>query len=245
MLRRFRRPGGAAEPRLLLLCFPHAGAGAALFRSWPAHLPADIEVVCPCLPGRDGRAAEAPLADMAKLITDLQNQVTAVLDRPYALYGHSLGAFIAFELAHVLRRQDAAAPVRLIVSGQRAPRLPYRQTPIYTLPDDEFLTAVRRRHQAIPEKLLADPAMRAYLTRLPRADFALVEAYQRPVVGRLPCPITAFGGVDDSTIESAELAAWSAETDADFRLQMMPGGHFFPQAHTAELLGRIANALPI
>jgi surfactin synthase thioesterase subunit len=65
------------------------------------------------------------------------------------------------------------------------------------------------------------------------------------VVGRLPCPITAFGGVDDSTIESAELAAWSAETDADFRLQMMPGGHFFPQAHTAELLGRIANALPI
>ena len=244
-VRRFRRAGGdaASEPRLRLFCFPHAGAGAALFRSWPEHLPHGVEVVCPCLPGRDARAAEAPLAEMAPLVRDLAHQIADLLDRPYALYGHSLGAFVAFDLAHELIRRGAPAPAQLLVSGQRGPSLPYDQTPIYQLPDDAFIAAVCRRHNAIPAAILADKAMLAYLTRLLRADFTLVEAFCYTAATRLTCRITAYGGVDDPMIGREQLAAWSQETVGGFNLRMVPGAHFFPQSHPAELLAQVSDDL--
>ncbi|MFI4995274.1 MAG: thioesterase II family protein [Hyphomicrobiales bacterium] len=246
-VRRFRRTGdaGASEPRLRLFCFPHAGAGAASFRTWPDHLPDGIEVACPCLPGRDARAGETPLAQMAPLVRDLADQVANLLDRSYALYGHSLGAFIAFDLAHELVKRGAPEPARLIVSGQRGPRLPYGRTPIFRLPDDEFLAGVRRRHNAIPEAILADPAMRTYLTRLLRADFTLVEAYRHPDVSPLSCTITVYGGVDDPMVRREQLEAWTQETAGDCAIRMVPGAHLFPQSHQAELLALISRDLEV
>nr|WP_240980243.1 alpha/beta fold hydrolase [Ramlibacter agri] len=231
-----------------VLCFAHAGAGAAIFRTWPEHLPAGIELACPSLPGRDARAMEAPLSDMQALVADVAGTVLPLLDLPYCLYGHSLGAFVAFDLAHELARQGAPRPLHLFVGAQRAPRLPHSQEPIYQLPDAAFLDGVRSRHDALPAALLADAGMRSYLTRLLRADFTLVEAYRHAAREPLSCGITVFGGREDTAVPPALLAGWAEETTAPCETVLLPGGHFFFRSHAAaffaEFRPRLAGAMP-
>ena len=244
-VRVFRRPGeqDSSEPRLRLFCFPHAGAGAAIFRDWPKHLPDGVEIACPCLPGRDARAGEPPISQMAPLARDLADDIASLIDRPYALYGHSLGAFVAFDLANELVRRGLPPPTRLLAAGQRGPSLPYPLDPIYHLPEEAFLAAVRRRHNAIPEAVLADKAMMAYLARLLRADFTLVEAYRHQAGERLNCPITAFGGLDDPGIAREQLEAWARETTGACTIRMVSGGHFFPQTNQAGFLAELSAQL--
>ena len=244
-VRRFRRAVDAegSAPWLQLVCFPHAGAGSGLFRAWPQQLPKGVEVVCPILPGRDARAGEAPLIDMAILAGDVADQLEGLLKAPYAIYGHSLGAFIAFDLTHELARRGAPGPMRLFASGQRGPSLPYPAAPNYLLEDQALLDAVRRRHNAIPEAVLADLGMRAYLVRLLRADFTLVEAYRYVATLPLDCPITVLGGRDDPMITRAQLDLWARETRAGCEVVTIAGGHFYPQTHAAETLAAISARL--
>jgi medium-chain acyl-[acyl-carrier-protein] hydrolase len=238
----------AAGTRLRVFCFPHAGAGAAIFRSWPEHLPAGIEIACPSLPGRDARAAEPPQADLETLVAGVAADVLPLLDVPYCLYGHSLGAFVAFDLAHELARRGAPPPRRLFVAAQRAPRLPHPQAPIWQLPDGAFLDAVRQRHDALPPALLADPDMKRYLTRLLRADFTLVEAYHYRAEEILSCAMTVFGGRDDTAVPSTLMPGWADETTGPCEIVLLPGGHFFFRSHPgpflAEFSARLAAALP-
>ena len=222
-----------------LLCFPHAGAGAVFFMSWPSYLQPWIDVVCPCLPGRDARAGEQPMTEMTPLVRGIADDIEALLDVPYALYGHSLGSFIAFDLARELARRGRLAPKYLFVSGQRAPSLPYRQTPIFHQADDAFLASVRQRHNALPKSLIADPAMKAFLVRLLRADFKLVEAYRYEAGAPLGCPIMAFGGLDDPAIGRDQLDPWSRETTGRFQVRLIEGAHFFPQTHPTQALAPI------
>jgi medium-chain acyl-[acyl-carrier-protein] hydrolase len=234
---------GTVPARLRILCFPHAGAGAAMFRTWPEFLPEGVELACPSLPGRDERAAELPLADMQALVQVVVEQVRPVLDRPYCLFGHSLGAFVAFELARALTREGAPQPLHLFVAAQRAPRLPHPQTPIYQLPDADFLEGVRLRHEALPPALLADAAMRRFLTRLLRADFTLVEAYRYAAAAPLSCGLTAFGGREDTAVPPGLLAGWADETRAACELVLLPGAHFFFRTHPADFFSAFSTRL--
>jgi medium-chain acyl-[acyl-carrier-protein] hydrolase len=218
-----------------------------MFRTWPAHLPAHVELACPTLPGRDALATEAPLADMQALVALMADQVLPLLDLPYCLFGQSLGAFVAFDLAHELARRGAPQPRHLFVASQRAPRLPHPQEPIYQLPDAAFLAGVRLRHDALPAALLADAAMRSYLTRLLRADFTLVEAYSRTAREPLSCGVTAFGGTEDTAVPPSLLAGWADETTGPCEIVLLPGGHFLfrshPAAFFAEFSPRLASAM--
>ena len=243
-MRILRRTGlDAAAVRLRVVCFAHAGAGAAMFRTWPDALPAGIELVCPSLPGRDVRAAEQPLADMPSLVARVAADVSPLLDMPYCLFGHSLGAFVAFELAHELAHWDARQPVHLFVAAQRSPRLPHPQAPIYALPDAEFLAGVQRRHEALPAALLADPEMKRYLTRLLRADFILVEAYRSVRRDCISCPITAFGGREDTAVPAALLPGWAEETSGACETVLLPGGHFFLRTHPDAFFSTFSECL--
>src|SRR5262245_41626934 len=127
----FRRPSPSA--RLRLYCFPFAGGGASIFRLWPDALPASVEVCSVQPPGRETRFREAPFARMAPLVAVLADVLLPELERPYALFGHSMGALIAFELAREQRRRRARPPEQLIVSGRGAPHLPARLTPLHNL----------------------------------------------------------------------------------------------------------------
>jgi acyl transferase domain-containing protein/surfactin synthase thioesterase subunit len=238
------RPHPRSQARLRLFCFAYAGAGASMFRAWSEDLPAEIEV-CPIqLPGREDRFGEPPLTRLSTLIQRLVPLLDQELQIPFALFGHSLGGLICFELARELRKQNLPCPVHLLVSGCRAPQIPDLDLPIHRLDDPQFLEALRRLN-GTPEEVLKNPElMRLFLPAL-RADFALLETYFYATQAPLACPISVFGGAQDSKVSQAQLAAWRDQTLADFTLTMFPGDHFF--LHTAQplLLPAIAEKISL
>jgi len=214
------------KTRLRLFCFPYAGAGALIFRTWSDGLPADVEV-CPVqLPGRGTRLMERPFTQLSPLIEALAQALVPFLDKPFAFFGHSLGALVSFELARRVRRQYGVHPLRLFVSAGRAPQIPHRGPRIHTLPDKEFLMELRRLNGTPSELLGHEELMEIMLTVL-RADFALYETYLYSTEPPLNCPITAFGGLQDHRVSDSDLEAWSAQTSVSFSKRMFPGDHFF------------------
>ena len=169
---------------------------------------------------------ERPYTRLSPLVEALGAALIPLLDKPFALFGHSLGTLIAFELARRLRETYSVSPVRLIVSAGAAPQLSHRGTPVHNLPETEFLAELRRLN-GTPIELLNHAELMEILLPLLRADFALYETYQYSVAPALNCPITAFGGLQDRRVEQADLAAWSVQTDNSFALRMFPGDHFF------------------
>jgi medium-chain acyl-[acyl-carrier-protein] hydrolase len=235
-----RKPNPLA--RLRLFCLPYAGGSALIFRTWSNALPADIEV-CPIqLPGRSTRLKEQPFTEMSALIQVLAQVLSSLLDRPFAIFGHSLGALIGFELARQLRRQYSLSPVRLFVSAGRAPQDSRRDSSIYALPANEFLAEVRRLN-GIPKEVLAHDELMAIVLPLLRADFALYDTYEYSAEPPLKCPISAFGGLQDSKVSESDLEAWRDETTAFLSLRMLPGDHFFLNTAQPLLLQLISQEL--
>ncbi|GIJ48800.1 thioesterase [Virgisporangium aliadipatigenens] len=214
---------------LSLFCFPHAGGGAALFRPWTAPLARVGIESCPVqLPGREDRFREEPFRRVDLLVPRVRAVLEPYLDRPYALYGHSMGAIVAFELARALRREGAPPPAHLVVSGRIAPHLVDPRPTLHDLPDDVLL---KRLHAlgGIPDALRAAPELLAVALPLVRADLELNETYRYVAEPPLPVRLSAYGGADDPKVDATELSAWSSQTAAEFRQRTFPGGHFFTQ----------------
>lgn len=220
----YRKPNPGA--RLRLFCLPYAGGGASIFRKWPDGLPADVEV-CPIqLPGRGTRLMERPFTRLPLLIEALAQALAPLLDKPFALFGHSLGALVSFELACHLRSLYGVHPVRLIVSAGRAPQFPHQDQPIHNCPEVEFLAQLYRLN-GTPRDLLADAELMEIVLPVLRADFALYETYVYSKEPPLNCPISAFGGMQDSRVSHSDLDGWRDQTSASFSLRTFPDGHFF------------------
>lgn len=235
-----RLPRPEASQRLF--CFPYAGGGALIFHSWPDALPPTIEVCVIQLPGRGARLLERPYKRMESLVSALADALAPMLDKPFALFGHSMGAWIGFELARRLRRKQRVEPLHLFVSGSGAPHLPQRDMPLHDLPDEEFFRALRRLNGTPKEILKNEELMRLIAPSL-RADFAICENYsyvRRPL---LSCPITAFGGTQDRKLRQGDIEAWREETSGAFHMQIFPGDHFFIHTAVQPLLARLAREL--
>jgi surfactin synthase thioesterase subunit len=220
----FHRP--RADPRLRLFCFPFAGAGASLFRPWADVLPAGMELGAVQLPGREERVAEPPFTSMPELMEALDGALAPLLERPFAFFGHSLGALLAFELTRHLRRRGGPVPRYLFVSGAPGPGLPRSGPPLHALPEPEFLQAVRLLSGG-PDAVLDNPEFADVWGRLLRADLQLAETYRLLPEATLDVPIAAFGGVADLTVSREALAAWGEWTHGGFSQHMLPGGHLF------------------
>lgn len=235
-----RRP--SPQARLRLFCFPYAGGGAAIFRAWSDGLPADVEV-CPVqFPGRGTRLMEAPFTRLAPLIQSLAQALFSLLDKPFAFFGHSLGALVSFELARQLRRQYGVQPVRLFISADRAPQIPYRDPLIHRLPEQEFLLELLRL-KGTPREVLEDAELRQIMLPLLRADFAVYETYGYATEPPLNCPISAFGGLRDHRVNRGDLEAWRDQTSVSFSLRMFPGDHFFLNTTQPALLRVLSQEL--
>ncbi|WP_326836052.1 alpha/beta fold hydrolase [Amycolatopsis rhabdoformis] len=233
-----RWTGTPADTRLI--CLPHAGAGAASFARWPELFPPGIAPVRVQLPGREDAAGRPPLRRLADAVAGLLPQVLALGEGPLALYGHSMGALLAFELARAL--DDVGhPPAHLFVSGRRAPHLPARKAPIHRLPDDEFAVALTDLGMATATQ--AGPAFRRYAFPLIKADLALSEEYDHVTHPRLRCPITVFAGTEDPIVDADQVTAWRAMTVGPFATHAFGGGHFFHQQHRAAIAARITEAL--
>jgi medium-chain acyl-[acyl-carrier-protein] hydrolase len=234
------------RPRARLICVPYAGAGTAAYRPWTTALPPWIEVWAVRLPGRESRLVEPPLTDLRALVAALTVAVAEELpDRaalPYALYGHSMGALVCYELAQALLAGGLPAPVHLFVSGRRAPQIPDELPAIYHLPPQEFLAEVRRLN-GIPEAILAEPGLIELILPALAADFAVVETFTYAAAPPLPLGISAFGGDLDPTTAVAQLAAWEEQTRGPFSMRMLPGDHFFIHSQRDALLPALASDL--
>ena len=166
------------QARLRLFCFPYAGGAASIYRIWHQHLPADIEVCAVQLPGRENRIREHPYTNLVEGVQTLLPNLLPSLDKPFALFGHSMGALIAYELAQQLQSYGQT-PTHLLVSGRRAPMLPEPEALIHTLPSSAaFLNALQRRYNNLPALIFDDAELRELFVPLLRADLMLVETYQ-------------------------------------------------------------------
>ncbi|MBA2283891.1 MAG: thioesterase [Ktedonobacteraceae bacterium] len=228
--------------RLRLFCFPYAGGSASLFREWSAFFPREIEVCAIQLPGRENRLVEPPLSEFEPLVHQLAQAISPYLEKPCAVFGHSLGALVSFELARSLRQREGFCPVRLLVSAHRAPQLPDPYPPVYNLPLPEFLQELRLL-QGTPEEVLHHEELMQVLLPMLRADFTLAETYRYIPGEPLACPCSAFGGLRDTHVSRAELAAWQQQTSVTFNLRMFPGDHFFLHSDRILLVQAIASEL--
>lgn len=229
---------GVQPTRMRLFCLPHAGGGASFFRSWQAQMPAGVQVCRIQPPGREGRIGEPAYRQMTVLVAELAAQMRPWLDQPFALFGHSMGSVVAYELACALQRM-ARTPVQLWVSACRAPHLADIR-PIHHLPRAEFLAALGARG-GTPRSVLENQDYMAMMEPVLRADLELIERWHRSTWQPLPCPITALAATDDGVTPLEAVQAWRPYTNAGFALQCFSGGHFYlsdPALAVPALVGR-------
>lgn len=232
----------APEAILCLFCFPYAGGSATVFSGWSEGLPATIEVRPIQLPGRGARLMEHPINRTPELVEAVAEALIPHLDKPFAFFGHSMGAIIIFELARYLRAECNTEPLHLFVSGSLAPQIRLPKSPTYKLSDAAFVEKLRQLNGTPPEILEHYELMRLVTPSL-RADYELAETYTYLKSEPLACPITAFGGLGDKLVSQRQLQAWDKQTAATFSLQMFRGDHFFIHSSKKLVLKALSTKL--
>jgi surfactin synthase thioesterase subunit len=231
---RQRRPEAAVR----LYCFPHSGGSLGEYLRWSDGLPG-LELWGVNLPGRGRRMSEEPYRRMDELVGAMADAVS--FQPPFALFGHSLGAVVAFELARTLRDRGGPEPRALILSSYQAPHLPRTDPDVHGLPDEQLLPIVERQYGEVSTALRDDPEFLRFTLGYHRADFEMIETY-RYVEGRpLSVPLIVTGGTEDYPVEALE--AWRRHTTGPFSVRRFPGDHFYLRGQREELLRLIASTL--
>jgi medium-chain acyl-[acyl-carrier-protein] hydrolase len=223
-------PGGL----LRLFCFPYAGGSASIFRAWNKRL-SSVAQVCPVqLPGRGERINEVAFTGLVPLIDALVSALAPNLQEPFAFFGHSMGALIAFELARKLRSEHGPLPIHIIVSGRRAPQIP-QDSLTYNLGETEFDDELLRLG-GIGKEVVEDPEIMQLVKPMIRADFQVCQEYKYCYQLPLPCPLTVLGGSDDPDVRMEHLTPWREQTSGEFAISTFPGEHFFIQSASDAVL---------
>ena len=234
------KPNPKASVRLF--CYPYAGGTALVFRTWAQKIPANVEVVAIQLPGRATRMQEPPISKLTDLVEPIASALAPFLDKPFAFFGHSMGALIAFEVARFFRRQGRALPRHLFVSARSAPQLFSDHAPLYNLPKDKLLAELQQL-EGTPREVLEHPELMDLMLPTLRSDFSVCDTYEYKQEAPLACPITALGGLQDSDVSRQKVEAWREQTSATFTLRMVPGNHFFLHSNETLLLNLLATQL--
>ncbi len=236
------KPKPNPSAQLKLFCLPFAGGGSVSFRPWSDLVPEQIELIAVEIPGRGRRIGEPLRRRMDYLIPDMAQGLLPELDKPFALFGHSMGTLLAFELAHFLKDHQHPKPLHLFLSGRGAPHIPSRDKPIHRLADDEFIREIKN-FNGTPKEVLEHEELMQIVVPILRADFEICETYQFKPKLPLEIPITVFGGLRDSGASREELAAWEKHTSSEFNLRMFPGDHFFLLEHFRVLIESMVRDL--
>jgi len=231
-----------SEAKFRLICLPHSGGVASLYQHLNTYLPAQIELCSVQLPGRETRYGENFVLSIDTLTDQLSEACQELIDRPFALFGHSLGALIGFELLKKLRTHSLS-PHMFFISACNPPHKLVGLSTIHQLSDEDFMKKVRSWGDAIPKKVLENPElMNIILPRL-RADFTLFETYPYKEEPALTCPFTLFGGTEDPIVTPSNLQEWAQHTTCKPSLRIFSGDHFYHQQFTKELCDAISKTL--
>lgn len=222
-----------------LVCFPHAGGSASFFRSWFDLLPSAIQLHNVQYPGREERLAEPLVTSLSEMADTIAAEILSLAGRPTMLFGHSMGAAVAYEVAVRLERAGTI-PEALLVSGQPAP---HRRRPkaLHRASDDELLTDIDRIGATGSRLLREDVELRNLLLPMIRADYQVIETYESPVGGRLRAPVLVLRGDADEDVSAEDAAAWSERTLFYQGERVFPGGHFYLQERRAEVVGVLVD----
>jgi medium-chain acyl-[acyl-carrier-protein] hydrolase len=232
---------GGKAGAVALVCIPYAGGSAAMFRSWVKSIP-ELDIHALALPGRGARLEAAPFTSIEPLVASACEAIVAACTLPFALFGHSMGALIAFEAARLLRRSFDLQPVHLYVSGFRAPHLIDPRPALYDLPRNEFVEEIRRIGAPTfdPDKY---PELIELMLPTLRADFRVVQTYKYGEAPALNCPITAFGGRADPEVAEWQLSEWRQHTNGPFSISLHGGNHACIVTDPREIQRRIGRDL--
>jgi surfactin synthase thioesterase subunit len=229
------RPAAAIR----LACLPSAGGGAGGFAAWGTMLGDAVEIHALALPGRERRIEEPPGFDVA----DVANAVAArVAGHRFALYGHSMGGLLAYEVAVALRRAGAPGPAHLFVAAARPPDARDPLAEAVTLDDETLLSQVAALG-GMPAEVLAEPEMREIILGPLRADLGWLHRYRPHPEPPLDVPVTGFAGVDDPNADPTLMRGWSRYTTGAFELETLAGGHFFTPAGVRRIAEKIRDGV--
>lgn len=229
--------------RLRLLCFPYAGGSASVFRGWERHLPSCVEVLAAQLPGRAGRWREAPLTNLNTVVEALRGPVAPYLDKPFAFFGHSMGALISLELARRIRDDFGSEPWRLFVASCNPPLLDRPMPTLATLGDDDLRKQLS--DLGLADEVLAEEELMEVLLPLVRADLGVADGYVDRDGERLSCPVTAFHGQRDPMVTRDDMALWSRVTHGRFVLRSVPAAHLFDNQGWQAVLTAVSDDLQV
>ena len=235
-------PRPRAEVRLL--CLPHAGGSTSLYRAWPKLFPPQVEVLLVCPPGREHRLDDPFPADLLSLVRDLAVAVVPLLDRPWAVFGHSMGATVGHELVLQLLSRGHRAPVHLFASSRRAPQH-YEHEGTMDLFGDEQLCAELVRLGGTDSALLELPELRELVLPAVRGDYRLLATHRTRPTGPVGCPVTAFIGDEDRRATTEGAPGWREWTTATFELVTFPGGHFYFSDRPQDVVEAVLRRLPL
>ncbi len=228
-------PPRAAARRLF--CLPYAGGGVSAYAQWWRGLPTDVEVVGVQLPGREARLNDPPLTSITAMADSAFAAVRTATDLPFAIFGHSMGALVAFELAlRVEGDETLRPPSHVFLSGRRAPGTIEPVADMTALEDAEFLAALEFRFGAVTEDVRMQPALLELLVPLLRADVAAVESYRAPLGRLLHCPVDVCGGLGDMHPRPVELGDWQAWAQQPVGVRLFEGDHFYLRPQRGALL---------
>lgn len=232
-VRRFH-PASQAPSRLI--CFPHAGGSATFFFPVSRALSPEIDVLAIQYPGRQDRRSEPCIDDLRRLADLVIDELVPWIDRPVTLFGHSLGATLAFEVALRLRERGIT-PAGLFASGRRAPSR-FRDERVH-LADDDSLVADLKRLSGTESQMLDDDEVLRMILPAMRSDYRAAETYRYESGPQLDCPVVALVGDADPQVTIDEARGWGEHTTAAFDLKVYAGGHFFLNPHAAAVLAEI------
>ena len=235
------RPNPQASLRLF--CFPYAGAGSSMFHPWAQWLSPNIELNLIQFPGRDKRIREPLHTDLSALIEEMGEAILPRLDRPFAFFGHSLGALVSFEVARYLSRKHDRQASHLFLSARGAPHLKDPHNDIYLLPEHEFLRTAEELYGNLPDIVKEDREILQLFLNIMRADLTMTGRYQYHDEPPLQCPLTVFGGLQDASVTEQDLRAWQEHTTSKFELFMFPGDHFYIHGSRMLLLQNLNRTL--
>lgn len=230
------------DARVRLFCFPHGGGGGQAYRAWAGLMPDWIEVVAIQPPGRGPRLREPAVTAMAEMLDEVAGAISRQLDRPYAIFGHSVGALIAFETARELVARGALQPMRVFLSGYASPGLASGHDALHRAPDDELLSFLGEIGQnAFSPEMPAE--LQQMVLSAVRADFELAATHRAALNPQLGVPVSLFGGEEDRSVPAQALAGWRDYVSQPPAMRLFPGGHFYTESNGRELTGAIAQTL--
>lgn len=222
----FMIPERKSDAKFRLFCFPFAGSGPSVFFKWVNDIDSNIELVAVQLPGREKRLSEPVLYKMDSILEELVPAIIPLLGKPFFFFGHSMGAILAYELVRWLHKNNQKLPLKIYLSGRRAPHLSEKDHPIHNLPDKQFIAKIRE-YGGLPGEILDNKAFLDFYLPILKADFSVVETYQYKNLPRVNVPFCAMGGDKDLLADVDEIKAWQELTAGDFNYYIIPGNHFF------------------